>query len=306
MSSTSTAQTKTEPTPYTGLRYKEREVFTTLKSILILCLLGAACSTGLAFILVNPLSMQAVPFYLYSVISFLLIARTHAAYSRARRAVNPKQPAPEDRLDSLLDSRKAFTLSGRIVRHEISNELMCLSHCIHLLKQRKDGDYSREINDIRQCLTNIPKIMALLSEQTTEPTPLLAVLKVVFQGNHVSIDIEPDAVANVPMAHLVAFANNIHENAREAYERRYGSQEGLRITVSFREKTLSIEDNAGGFDTNAIASGNSSKGAGHGIFLATFLNDTGHLGIKPTVEQTGSGTRINIVFENVMENSSNA
>jgi hypothetical protein len=255
---------------------------------------------GILFILFsgNKLSACLIDLAVYYLIAFLTIW-AHFTHSYLKNLVHHDLKSQQGRIDTFVNSGKTYSLSTRIVHHEISNELMRLSRCTHLLKKRGSDNFSQEIEEIKHCIETIPRHLLMLSDQQKAPTMLLAILKIVLPSQYTTINLAKKAVVCVPMPLLVSFINNIYENALQAYERKFGCRDGFHIDVVLNNSTLCIEDNAGGFDVSAIKLGKSSKGAGHGIFLATFLKDTRHLGFKASIERIAQGTRVMLTFDQI-------
>jgi len=235
----------------------------------------------------------------YYLITFLSIW-AHLSHIRLRMLLQQDLSSKKKRIDRLVSSSKTFSLAARIVNHEVSNELVRISYCEHKLKsENPDRHIPRILDELKHCRDAIPRYLQMMSEEKGPPVSLAAVCRTVFPEKHANVSFLFDVVVRVPMMLLVSFINNIYENALQAYERRNGTLDGFRMEVSMNDATLSIEDNAGGFDISGIALGKSRKGPGHGLFLATFLNDTGHLGLTPAIERMENGTRVTITFSEI-------
>jgi hypothetical protein len=94
---------------------------------------------------------------------------------------------------------------------------------------------------------------------------------------------------------FVSLITNTINNSAEAAQRKKISKP--TISFSIQKEKLIIKDNCGGFDTSKIETGYSEKNTeGHGIFLASLLNNPEAFECKPSISSNKKGTVISLSF----------
>jgi len=101
---------------------------------------------------------------------------------------------------------------------------------------------------------------------------------------------------------LYSILRNLLENSMEAASR---ADSDCAIRVRKEGRTVSVEDDCGGFEVEDIRPGGSAKpGArGHGVFLSTITSPVIQVafGFKVAVVRTRTGTRVELVFDRIEE-----
>lgn len=200
-------------------------------------------------------------------------------------------------LSWFINDGKSILTAAKYVKHEIGNKLIGLSQVEYLLK-KKSGDFQNEMEILSQTRQAIEDGINLLFDHYPVRIPLSKTIRQIVPGSFCSNAVSTGIYVNFPFLLFISFIQNISDNARSAFQKRNGCFDGFRISFRMEEKSLVIEDNAGGFDVSKITFGKSSTG-GKGIFLAAFLNCTNHLGITCRIERIENGTRIIITFDNI-------
>ena len=101
---------------------------------------------------------------------------------------------------------------------------------------------------------------------------------------------------------LYSILRNLLENSMEAASR---ADRSCVIRVRKDGRTVSVEDDSGGFEVEGIRPGGSAKpgGRGHGVFLSTITSPVIQVafGFNVAVSRTRTGTRVDLVFDRIEE-----
>jgi len=277
-------------TLYNARQYRAR--------VLSLGLYALVMLNGYAFaMLVGIEKIGAIGMGVYYVLAVHAIW-AHRTHSALGATVHKEVATAEARIDDLVNTGKTLQLAARIVKHDISNLLLGSASFVPTNQGRAASMSHRKA--YQDLASGIEDLLQLLLERGAIEVELYRPLRGVMPLTNSCIDVERDVFVKVPFLMLVSFFRNICDNAQEAYLRTHASIDGFRLTAKMQGSTLEIEDNAGGFDVGSVAMGMSSRGENHGRFLATFLNDTRHLGLTTGLERTANGTIVRMTFETVI------